>query len=86
MLLLRKILSVSFLVFTFCFSIAQQVNNKDAVSAYRAIHWTMQDGLSNDNSNIMIKDAKGFLWIGTSRIALCRFDGATFKKYIPDRS
>ena len=84
MLLLKKILPFSLFLFTFCFSIAQQVNNKDAVSAYRAIHWTTQDGLSNDNANIMIKDSKGFLWIGSQNAALCRFDGARFKKFIPD--
>ena len=34
----------------------------------------------------MIKDSKGFLWIGSTSPGgeLCRFDGATFKKYIPD--
>ena len=34
----------------------------------------------------MIKDSKGFLWIGSSSPGgeLCRFDGAIFKKYIPD--
>lgn len=80
----KKILPVSLFLFTFCFSIAQQVKNKNAVSAYRAIHWTTQDGLSNDNANIMIKDSKGFLWIGSQNAALCRFDGARFKKFIPD--
>ena len=34
----------------------------------------------------MIKDSKGFLWIGSTTPGgeLCRFDGATFKKYFPD--
>ena len=34
----------------------------------------------------MIKDSKGFLWIGVGGPwrGLCRFDGAVFKKYIPD--
>ena len=51
---------------------------------YRAIQWTTQNGLPNDGSNVMIKDSKGFLWIGSPNAELCRFDGTKFKKYIPD--
>ena len=42
----RKIL----LFITFCFaaaiSVAQQIKNVSAPDSYRAIHWTVQDGLS----------------------------------------
>ena len=46
----------------------------------------MPDGLSGWLMHAMIKHSKGFLWFGSTSIGgeLCRFDGATFKKYIPD--
>ncbi|MFI5131691.1 MAG: histidine kinase [Chitinophagales bacterium] len=51
---------------------------------YRAVHWSVENGLPSDANNVMIKDVKGFLWIGSAEGELCRFDGASFKKYIPD--
>jgi len=67
-------------------SFSQQFQNADKPEQYRAINWTLQDGLSASGMHTMIKDSKGFLWIGSSNTGgeLCRFDGATFKKYIPD--
>ena len=53
---------------------------------FRAVAWTKEDGLSSDDLNSMIKDVKGFLWIGSRNGGLCRFDGATFKKYRPDKN
>jgi len=82
----RKIL----LFITFCFaaaiSVAQQIKSVSAPVSYRAINWTVKHGLSAYGIHAMIKDPKGFLWIGSSNAGgeLCRFDGATFKKYIPD--
>src|SRR6188768_3018900 len=63
-------------------SSAQQL--KKNADQYRAIHWNVKDGLSSDVHNVMIKDVKGFLWIGSAEGELCRFDGASFKKCIPD--
>ena len=34
----------------------------------------------------MFKDAKGFLWVGSNGGGPCRFDGAVFKRYIPDQT
>jgi len=65
-------------------SISQQPYKEIKPDQYRAVHWTTQDGLSNDQSNVMIKDVKGFLWLGSAGGALCRFDGARFKKYFPE--
>ncbi len=62
-------------------SFAQKVNKPDQ---YRAIHWTMEEGLNNNIMNVMLKDAKGFLWIGIASGELTRFDGARFKTFIPD--
>ena len=55
-----------------------------AQDKYRAMHWTVKDGLSEDVANKMIKDTKGFLWVGSGNGELCRFDGFVFKKYVPD--
>ena len=55
-----------------------------AQDKYRAIHWTVKDGLSEDIANKMIRDTKGFMWVGSGNGELCRFDGFVFKKYAPD--
>ena len=65
-------------------SIAQLSQKGIKPDQYRAIHWSMKDGLTDNLMNIMIKDAQGFLWVGSLTGELCRFDGASFKKYIPD--
>jgi len=79
---------ISFLVLMFCLvnilSPAQERFNKNKSDQYRVIHWTMQDGLADNGGNVMLKDIKGFLWVGSYYGELCRFDGATFKKYIPN--
>ena len=83
---IRKML----LFVTFCFaaaiSVAQQIKSVSAPDSYRAVNWTVQDGLPAFGLFTMIKDSKGFLWIGSTDLGgeLCRFDGATFKKYFPD--
>src|SRR5687767_3658135 len=64
---------------------AQQLQNKTKPDQYRAINWTMEDGLSDNLANVMIKDVKGFLWVGSISGELCRFDGADFKKLIPNK-
>jgi streptogramin lyase len=63
---------------------AQQRQNEIKPDEYRVINWTMEDGLSAAGAHTMIKDAKGFLWIGSDGGGFCRFDGATFKEYRPD--
>src|SRR5262245_26138346 len=55
----------------------------DAQEKYRAIHWDLEDGLSQAETYHIIKDVNGFLWIGT-RGGLSRFDGSTFKNYYYD--
>ena len=34
----------------------------------------------------MIKDSKGFIWVGSHSGGFCRFDGAKFKKYLPEQN
>jgi ligand-binding sensor domain-containing protein len=50
---------------------------------YRAINWSMEEGLPGKLANVMIKDTKGFLWVGNGELS--RFDGVQFKKFIPDQ-
>jgi ligand-binding sensor domain-containing protein len=66
-----------------CFSFAQ-TQVKKSTDQYRAVHWSVQDGLPSDLHNVMIKDVKGFMWIGSGEGELSRFDGTSFKKFIPN--
>lgn len=61
-------------------SLAQQRENN-----YRAVHWGLDEGLSQGETYHVIKDANGFLWIGT-HYGLNRFDGNTFKVYLHERN
>jgi streptogramin lyase len=83
----KIVLSLGMLVIS-GFSLAQQ-KTEFKPDQYRAIHWTMQDRLPNNQSNVMFKDAGGFLWIGSGSGGggeLCRFDGTVFKKYFPEKN
>src|SRR5664279_3831782 len=83
----------TWLCFTFTLSqvifpagtIAQTTQKQNPEAGYRAIHWKVQDGLSNGRNADMIKDVNGFLWIGSNR-GVNRFDGSNFKKYVADNS
>lgn len=77
---LKKILFFISLLFTVCFSPAQQNNNGNPLETFRAVHWGLDEGLSQGETYHMIKDVNGFLWIGT-RYGLNRFDGNSFKVY-----
>jgi signal transduction histidine kinase len=65
--------------------IAQNGQNQKIEDNFRSVHWGIEDGLSQGVVYDMIKDAYGFLWIGTQH-GLDRFDGNNFKKYFADRS
>ena len=65
---IRKML----LFVTFCFaatiSVAQQIKSVSSPDSYRTVNWTVQDGLSAFGMFAMIKDSKGFLWIGSTNL------------------
>ncbi|MBS2210974.1 response regulator [Carboxylicivirga mesophila] len=46
---------------------------------------TLQDGLSDNNVNAILKDDSGFIWFGTSD-GLNRYDGFNLKSYYPEKS
>jgi len=68
------VVQISFAQFTI-------VNN--AQDKFRAVHWSLAEGLSNAEVYNMIKDVNGFLWIGTTN-GLNRFDGSKFKIFFHD--
>jgi ligand-binding sensor domain-containing protein len=81
----KKIIFIFFLTFVAGISKSQQLINPDSANAYLAIHWGLEEGISQGEVGSMIRDLNGFLWIGTS-FGLNRFDGTSFKKYFADKS
>ena len=61
-------------------STAQTGDSGNPEENYRAVNWTIHDGLSNGMTNFILKDLYGFVWFGTNN-GLNRFDGNLFKKY-----
>ena len=70
----RYILLFYFLIASISFQ-AQKILNFEKLS--------IEDGLSSSRANAIIQDSKGYIWIGTWN-GLNRYDGYTFKTYIPD--
>ena len=85
-----RIIIITVQVLITCFvsvdSFAQQRSNLSKHDQYRPFQLTMENGLSFNSTNVMIKDLKGFLWVGSKLGGFCRFDGASFKKYIPEQN
>src|SRR6478672_2596692 len=75
------------LFITCCFvaaiSVAQQIKSVSAPVSYRAIHWGLQQGLSQSQNYSILKDVYGFTWISSDN-GLNRFDGNSFKVYLHD--
>src|SRR6266542_2336616 len=86
MRLSKKIILLFLVCLIAGFSIAQQRQNEIGPDQYRAIQWTIENGLSQDAVNTVIKDARGFIWIGSDFGGFCRFDGARFKIYLPEQN
>jgi signal transduction histidine kinase/ligand-binding sensor domain-containing protein len=61
-----------FLLLASCWLLAQPSN--------AFLHYTTNEGLSNDNVSAIVKDRQGFLWVGTVN-GLNRFDGLHFKTF-----
>jgi len=76
---------LSLISLTVRFSIAQAVKKESSQENYKAVHWDVDNGLSQDEVYSMIKDMNGFLWIGAN-FGLNRFDGSTFKNYFEDKN
>ncbi|TKT92592.1 ligand-binding sensor domain-containing protein [Dyadobacter frigoris] len=48
-------------------------------------HLTREEGLSNNNVFCLLRDSRGFIWLGTAN-GLNRFDGTTCRVYKPDNA
>ncbi|MES1214604.1 MAG: histidine kinase [Bacteroidota bacterium] len=83
MRLSKKILLLVVICCTNAFSFAQQIKNERDVAQYRAIHWGLDEGLSQGVVWDMIKDVDGFMWFGTDN-GLNRFDGKSFRIFYAD--
>src|SRR4030095_15589634 len=62
------------------FSNAQ--SKKAAPEDYRMVNWNFEQGFPHKKTTAILKDIKGFLWIGTET-GLSRFDGSVFKNDFP---
>lgn len=81
--IIKQISLFTLLVFAFYFLTAQQTKNGNASDNYRAIHWGLQQGLSQSENYSILKDIYGFIWISSGN-GLNRFDGSSFKVYLHD--
>jgi ligand-binding sensor domain-containing protein len=77
LLIIANCLIMLIICFTSSGQNIKEINKQDK---YRAIHWGLDNGLSEGQTYTILKDINGFLWIGT-RGGLNRFDGSTFKIY-----
>ena len=62
---IKKIALFTLLAFAFYFLTAQQTKNGNASEGYRAIHWGLQQGLSQSENYSILKDMYGFIWISS---------------------
>ena len=72
-------LLISILILISSYSEAQQKKVEFSPDQYRAINWTSDDGLSA-GEHFVLKDSKGFTWVGALKGLLFRFDGVHFEK------
>ena len=72
---------INILFLLFLIEISIQI--KASVNQYQFKILNKTDGLSNNQIKCIYKDKKGFLWFGTIS-GLNRFDGYSFKTFLPD--
>jgi signal transduction histidine kinase/streptogramin lyase len=78
----RKPFLVSMFFLISSYSEAQPKKVEFNPDQYRAINWTSDDGLTS-GIHYVLKDSRGFMWIGAAYSPLFRFDGVHFEKILP---
>ena len=74
----RYIYRTLFRLYVFCLLGCISLNLKGQTSSFQSI--TISDGLSHNTINVIYKDCRGFVWLGT-QIGLDRFDGVEIMNY-----
>jgi ligand-binding sensor domain-containing protein len=72
------------IVFCIVLAVFSNANAQQAINA-SFHHLFAEQGLSNTNAYAMLKDSRGFMWLGTLN-GLTRFDGLQCKVYKPSNS
>ncbi|AMR33624.1 hybrid sensor histidine kinase/response regulator [Mucilaginibacter sp. PAMC 26640] len=70
-----------YIVFVICILVCRTVSAQN--NNYQFSHLDITNGLSDNQVNCIIKDAKGFIWFGTTS-GLNRYDGNKFKVFKRD--
>ncbi|MFN8697899.1 MAG: two-component regulator propeller domain-containing protein [Flavobacteriales bacterium] len=63
-----------FIVALLLYALAQAQPFKDTEREISFVHYTVSDGLPDNQVNCLLQDEDGFIWMGTNS-GLCRFDG-----------
>lgn len=72
------------ILFLFLISVIYLLTGLDGhAEPYKFRHFSMDDGLLNNEVRTMVMDKEGFLWIGTSS-GLNRYDGHRIRSYVSD--
>jgi ligand-binding sensor domain-containing protein/putative methionine-R-sulfoxide reductase with GAF domain/anti-sigma regulatory factor (Ser/Thr protein kinase) len=72
---------LSITIFVQCICLLCQAQN----NTYHFTNYTTARGLSNNNINVIAKDSRNFIWLGTAE-GLNRFDGTGFVSYLSDQN
>jgi signal transduction histidine kinase/streptogramin lyase len=78
---LSVICSFTLILFTPQISICQKTEFKP--DQYRAINWSSDNGVAL-GIHLVLKDSKGFTWVGPQYNSMTHFDGARFETFAPD--
>ncbi len=73
---MKKYWLFSIIIFFTFSALTAQLNNNMKLTRI-----TMEDGLPSTSLNLIFKDSKGFMWIGTWESGLYRYDGYSFTEF-----
>jgi signal transduction histidine kinase/ligand-binding sensor domain-containing protein len=54
-------------------------------SQYAVHHWSLEDGLPDNHIRAMRQDREGYLWLGTAKSGIVRYDGTRFRPWLAER-